>query len=184
VDVDQMKCFDCAKEDHMYVEGGSLWVYEGLVKQAIYDYKYKGKKEYGVLFAKEVVRYYNETKEWSVDMVIPVPLYKKRLKERGFNQAEVIASILSKELGLKPSSDKALRRLKPTIPQKDLSDTDRRMNVHNAFCADGSWVKGQRILLIDDIYTTGSTINACTKALLEVGAKEVYYMAIAIGRGF
>jgi len=176
-------CYDCTKRAHYFEEGRSLWVYEGLVKQSIYDYKYKKRKEYGLLFAKELIRYYNETIRWKVDMVVPIPLHKHRLRERGFNQTELMVKHFAKSFDLQVGGHKVLWRDKPTDPQKALSDKGRWDNMQDAFFASKTHVEGKIILLIDDIYTTGSTMDACAKALKVQGAKEVYCLSIAIGRG-
>lgn len=176
------RCFDCRKVIHFYKEGRSMFVYEASIKEAIYEYKYNKKKEYGYLFAKELIRYYNNSKDWQIDIVIPVPLYEVRLKERGYNQSEIIAKYFARHYEIALET-KALWRIKGTKPQKLLNDQERKRNVRSAFKANKECVRGKQILLIDDIYTTGSTIDACAKALIDEGAKEIYYLALSIGRG-
>ncbi len=182
-DLKKDRCLDCRKRVHFYDEGGALWVYEDEVKEAIYQYKYKNKRERGILFAKALVRYYNECKGWDIDLIVPVPLHRKNHRHRGFNQSELIAETMGRELDVKVMS-KALKRVVQTESQKQLSDKDRILNMRDVFESDEEGIKGKAILIIDDVYTTGATIDACSKALVDQGASNIYYMSIAIGRGY
>jgi ComF family protein len=116
---------------------------------------------------------------WKVDLVVPVPLSRDRLRQRGYNQAGLIASALAKLLDL-PYSDKALQRIRETKSQVGLNSTARMQNVQGAFQADGTIVKDETILVVDDLFTTGATLSACALSLLESGANEVY--GLTVGR--
>jgi competence protein ComFC len=116
--------------------------------------------------------------QWYVDMLIPVPLGKNRLKERGYNQVGLVARPLSYQLGLRYEPD-ALWKTRETRSQVGLTVSQRRENVSNAYKADPKIVKRKSILVMDDVATTGSTISACTEALLFAGAQEVYVLTIA-----
>ena len=175
------KCSDCEGHRTYYEVGRSMWVYEDKVRKAIHSLKYKGHKENGELFAKELVRYYSTFQAWEIDQVIPVPLYYKKQRKRGYNQAVLIGEYFAKVYGYSLNCD-GLIRTKKTLPQKELKNKARKENMSQAFEAKES-VRGKYILLIDDIYTTGATINACSKALKDKGAIAVYYLAIGIGRG-
>lgn len=111
-------------------------------------------------------------------MLVPVPLGKKRLKERGYNQVALVARPLAYEVGLdyKPG---ILSKARETPSQVGLSVSQRRENVRGAYQVDIEVVKGKTIVLMDDVATTGSTIMACADALLAAGAKEVYAITIA-----
>lgn len=183
-DKNKERCLDCRKRVHFYEEGKALWVYDEAVKEAIKAYKYRNRREIGLLFAKELARVYNKSVPWSVDLVIPVPLYPKKQKSRGFNQTRLMAEHFAKRASLNLGPEKALRRLLPTQPQEGLSDKDRMANVLFAFEAESKLVEGKSVLLIDDVYTTGATVDGCAKALTDAGAKEIYYMSVAIGRGY
>lgn len=102
---------------------------------------------------------------------------------RGFNQAELIARKLGQELGISVSTD-LLLRTKRTTAQKELNDQERKANLKNAFQVAKNNIEAKKILLIDDIYTTGSTIDAASAVLLEHGAEKVYFLSISIGRGY
>ncbi len=111
-------------------------------------------------------------------MVIPVPLSAKRLRERGYNQAAQFALPLALALGARyrPSG---VRRIRHTVSQVKLSWQERQDNVTGAFYANPRLVAGQKILLIDDVVTTGATISACATALLDAGARNVYALSVA-----
>jgi len=115
---------------------------------------------------------------WPVDIFIPVPLGKNRLKERGYNQVALVARPLAYEVGLQ-YSPRALWKARETRSQVGLTISQRRENVQNAYRADPMVVKGKSIILMDDVATTGSTILACTDALLSAGARVVYAITIA-----
>ena len=178
------RCLDCRKRVHFYEEGKALWVYDEAVKDAIKAYKYRNRREIGVLFGKELARVYNESVDWPIDLVIPVPLYPKKERLRGFNQTRLMAKYFAKRTSLNLAAEGALLRTEATAPQEGLSDKDRMANVLFAFKAEPKNVKDQCILLIDDVYTTGATIDGCAKALVDAGAKDIFYMTIAIGRGY
>lgn len=115
---------------------------------------------------------------WPIDMLIPVPLGKKRLKERGYNQVALVARPLAYQLGL-PYEPGALVKARDTHSQVGLTISQRSENVQDAYQADSQVVKGKNVLIMDDVATTGSTISACTTALLSAGAREVYVLTIA-----
>ena len=115
------------------------------------------------------------------DCVMPVPLHEKRLRERGFNQAELIAALIARALGLPLST--AVRRTKNTRQQARLSLDARRKNVQRAFICDQP-LNGLRVLLVDDVFTTGSTANSCAAAIRAAGAVDVHVLTVAASRRY
>lgn len=115
---------------------------------------------------------------WSVDLIAPVPLGKKRKKERGYNQAAFLAKPLAFKLDI-PYSPKSLTRVRETHSQVDLNRKQRQKNVAGAFISNESMVSGKNILIVDDVTTSGSTLNACATALLQAGSNKVYGMTLA-----
>ena len=107
------------------------------------------------------------------------PLHRKRMEKRGYNQAELIADALGKQTGL-PVEKKLLQRRINTKPQKDLDPLQRRLNLKDAFIAKFD-LQGENILLTDDIYTTGATIDEAAGALKRAGAGRIYFLVVAIG---
>jgi ComF family protein len=110
--------------------------------------------------------------EHPFDLVLPIPLHSQRFRERGYNQSELLVNVMQKKLGWH-SDEKALKRSRKTRPQLGLTASERRVNVCGAFEADGTCVTGKRILLVDDVCTTGSTLTAAAEALLAAGARSV-----------
>ena len=181
-------CYDCVKKKFHYVKGYSLWVYDKRMQDSIAAFKYKNKKEYAVFYVEELLENYSEAIEKiTPDVLIPIPLHSGKRRQRGFNQAEIIAKGIGKVLEIPVLSDLLVRK-KETAPQKGLNDRERAKNLVKAFCVSNTYEKKQlhinKVILVDDIYTTGSTIEACTKVLLAYGVKEVYYISLCIGRGY
>jgi len=115
---------------------------------------------------------------WAVDVVVPVPLSSRRLRERGYNQIGKVAETLAYELGVEYMPT-ALRKVRETRSQVGLKIVERRENVTDAFQADGQVVNGRSILLMDDVSTTGATIRECANILLSSGAVDIYVFTIA-----
>ena len=115
---------------------------------------------------------------WNVEALIPAPLGKARLKERGYNQVALVARPLAYELGIE-YAPQALKKIRETRSQVGLNISQRQENVREAYQADPSVVTRKSVLLMDDVATTGSTISACADALLSAGASEVYALTIA-----
>ena len=175
-------CLDCKITIHQYEQGVAIYPYEGAIKEAVYRFKYGGKRKYAQFFAE--MMYYKLKKTtffYKIDLIVPVPVSKERFEERGYNQAEELVRYLSNMSKIPCNIDKLVRQ-KHTKPQSGFSPTQRQENIHNAFITTSTLdPRHQVILLIDDIYTTGSTINECTKVLISAGAKQVYSCVVCIG---
>ena len=139
--------------------------------------KYRGNLGIGEAIAMQLVDFVS-CLHWSVEILIPVPLGKMRLKDRGYNQVGLVARPLAYQMGwiYKPE---ALWKTRETSSQVGLTISQRRENVRNAYRADRNIVMRKSVLIMDDVATTGSTILACTEALLSAGAREVYVLTIA-----
>jgi len=120
--------------------------------------------------------------EWwdvaEIDLVVPVPLHPERQRDRGYNQAALLGRSLARLIG-RPYKEKTLSRVRNTQPQVGLSDSERSSNLHHAFRCILPAVQGARVLLVDDVMTTGSTAESASEALLEGGALRVYVLTIA-----
>ena len=110
--------------------------------------------------------------EHQLDLVVPIPLHPQRKRKRGYNQSELLTDVLEQELDL-PSLAAALNRSRHTRPQLGLTADERRANVLDAFTANRALVQGKRIMLVDDVFTTGSTLTAAAEALYQAGARSV-----------
>jgi competence protein ComFC len=152
-------------------------VFDSPIQNGLHTMKYRGNISFGESIATQMVDYARGL-QWPVDVLIPVPLGKKRLKERGYNQVALVARPLAVQLRWQYAPD-ALWKTRETRSQVGLTISQRSENVHEAYRADSQTLKDKGILIMDDVATTGSTIAACTTALLSAGAKEVYVLTIA-----
>jgi competence protein ComFC len=151
-------------------------VYKGPVRQAVHRLKYKRNIGLGEVFGRRLMDCMLNL-HWQVDAIIPVPLGVARLAQRGYNQASLLARPVAWGLGL-DYLPQALLRVRETRSQVDLSVQERRQNVTGAFNACHDQVKGRKIVVIDDVATSGATIDACAAALLDAGAVEVYGLTL------
>jgi len=170
-------CTRCKAEPPNYRAVRAWAEFDGPIRNAIHDLKYKKNIVLGGTFAQYLVKLFDHT-NWSIDFVVPVPLGRERQKERGYNQAALLAQPLAQELQLLYNPN-ILRRIKETQSQVDLSFAERQNNVKDAFQAAQQDIQGKSILIIDDVTTSGSTINACADALMKVGSKSVYGLTVA-----
>lgn len=179
---EQEYCGDCGKKQHLYIQGTALYDY-GSMADSLFRFKYAGRMEYAKFYGREL---YREKAFWlsmiRPDALIPVPIHHSRKRSRGYNQAELIARELSKCSGI-PLNTRLIRRKGRTSPLKNLNQLEREKNLKRAFKIYKNDVKLSTIVIIDDIYTTGSTIDAMTKSLYEAGIAKVYFMTLTIGRG-
>lgn len=179
--VDDRNCRECVEIDFAFDSARSAAVYDGALKDAIHQFKYSGHKALGPILAELVIRYLREKTERLrlVDCVIPVPIHSSRLRQRGFNQSEILADEIGQAFSL-PVLCGNLTRTRSTRPQVNLPKDQRRENVADAFCVESKdGVEGRNILLIDDVFTTGSTSDAATRALKDAGAKAVHVLTLA-----
>lgn len=139
--------------------------------------KYRRNIGLGEALAAQMVEFVNSL-HWNLDILVPVPLGKKRLRERGYNQVALVARPLAHYAGIQYLPG-ALSKERDTRSQVGLNVSQRQKNVSNAYRADERKLKGKSVLLVDDVSTTGSTILSCTDALLSAGAREVYAITIA-----
>jgi len=179
----QEYCRDCESKVHRYEEGRASLLYDEYMSRSIYRFKYRGIKEYSRFYGSVLYDMYKEKiMTWNCEAIIPVPIHKSRLKKRGFNQAELIAKELSKHIEIPVYSDYIIRK-NPTKVQKNLSGKEREKNLKKAFIIGKNNVKLKSVLVVDDIYTTGSTIDSVAECLKENGVSEVYFLSLCIGLG-
>ncbi len=181
---DEALCQNCIsnikKISYQHDEAKAFGIYEGVLRIAIKKLKFKNKKKLALPLASLLVEYIKRNfVDCSIDFIVSVPLSKKRLKSRGFNQVDLLAFIIERELKLQFIPN-LLVRVKETKPQFELKREERFKNLEDAFrVSDPTKVKDKRVLLLDDIFTTGSTVAECFKALKQAGASEVYVLTLA-----
>lgn len=178
-------CDDCTFGEHYFEQGLSLFLYDLIGKKLIQEIKYYGNIKMAHWIGRKISPKLNKM-SWinEIDYILPVPLHPNRLKERGFNQAEeIVKGIRSSNKNLQYSP--VLIRVKDTPHQTDLNKMQRQENIKDAFQVnDPSLIKNKNLLVIDDVYTTGSTLDACSKTLKEAGAKNVYFTTAASGESW
>ena len=188
---EQEYCKDCRTRERTFVRGYPVFSYIPPIVDSLMAYKYNGRQEYAIFYSGEIIkRFGNEFKTLSLDAVIPVPIHNNKYTTRGYNQAELIATPIAHWLGVPVITDLLSRDI-DTLPQKELSRGEREKNMKGSFGIDEEALKDiiseggrlRTVLLVDDIYTTGATIQACTELLLGSGSERVYYTSVAIGKG-
>ncbi len=167
-------------ENKYFKELISILKYEGIIRDKILQYKFEDKPYIYKTFAKIVLKNKKVCgllKKY--DIIIPVPIHKKRKLQRGYNQTQLIAKEISENIDIKLCNN-VLVKNKNTIAQSKLNKNKRKQNIKGAFKAlNVQNIQGKSVLLFDDIYTTGSTANECSKILKEAGAKTVGVLTIA-----
>jgi len=154
----------------------AAWFEEPL-RSVIHNFKYKGQKALRKPLTEILLEHW-EAASQPADLIVAVPLHPKREKERGYNQSYLLAAELSRTTGI-PVARNALRRTRHTTPQVSLKMLERWHNVHDAFQGDPAALSGNRVLLIDDVCTTGATLEACGRAALAAGAQSVWAATVA-----
>lgn len=175
-------CYDCSRLHHEYDRGFAVFEYAD-IKKSLYRFKYSKRAEYAKYYAYVTADNLGATlKSLGVEAFIPVPIHKSRYNKRGYNQAQEYAKELSKLTGI-DTMPKIIVRTKKTVPLKELSKNERQKNLKGAFKLLKNDVKLSSVCLIDDIYTTGATIDTIAGLLKDYGVKKVYYITVAIGEG-
>lgn len=163
------------------------FLYQGKMKESLMRFKYMGRAEYAVFFGRAMTEFGKEQACFrGKSLLIPVPVHRERKLERGYNQAELLAKEISALTGI-PMDGKILRRKKKTKALKSVSKEARSRDLAEAFQIAEKYkgkVRGKDILLIDDIYTTGSTADAASARLLLAGAASVEVLTLAVSPGF
>lgn len=176
-------CSDCLAGTGYFAKARALAHYEGILPEIISRYKYRGDSRLARSLGDLLASY--EDPDFSFQdyrLVVPVPLHPLRLRRRGFNQSLLLARRISRRYSL-PLDFTSLRRIRATAPQTELSAAERRKNIRGAFAVSRRHTLAEKdILLIDDVFTTGSTVEECAKVLLKAGANRVDVLTLARAR--
>jgi ComF family protein len=175
-------CYACSAETPAFDAARSAARYDGVVGEALRQLKYEKALWLARDLAELLIRCLKaEFAGQTFDYVVPVPLYHVRRRERGYNQSAVLASELARRIKCRKAT-RVLRRIRPTSSQTNLTAAQRLSNVQNAFQhGRGNRLVGRKVLLVDDVMTTGATVNACAKALKKGGAQSVHVLTVARG---
>ena len=176
------ECDNCRGMEWEFTTARSAVAAKEVVLEAIHGFKYRRALYFEPFLAELLIRAATPVlAERPPDLIVPVPLHATKQREREFNQAELLARRLGKAIAV-PVDAKLLRRVRPTLTQTHLGRQERLANVHNAFALRGSRrLGGERVLLIDDVFTTGATTGACARVLIAGGATEVCVWTLARG---
>lgn len=171
-------CLRCQRSDFAFRMNRSALLYDGAARELVYSLKFGGKKYIGKLLGAMMsdafLRFGMEA-----DIAVPVPMTAEEIKKRGFNQSELLAAETGKRLSLPVLP--ALIKAKETVPQKELGGRERAENLKGVFTAAYSeWIRGRKILLVDDVFTTGATADECSRTLLAAGVKSVSVLTAAV----
>lgn len=176
-------CDDCGRKKHYFKQGKAVFSYQKGMKLSMYRFKYANRREYASYYARVAKEQWGDwIKRRGIEAIVPVPMYAGKKRARGYNQAEVFARSLGEQMNL-PVETGVIYRVKNTVPQKELNERQRKDNLKGAFQLRVNIVKCSKILLVDDIYTTGSTVDAMAKCFLDAGIEEIYFLSVCIGEG-
>lgn len=179
-------CTNCQDRAYTYINGRAALLYNSVMQESVARFKYGERREYGKFYGRML---WQEQGEWirniSPDILVPVPLHHSRYRRRGYNQAAILAKELGSHVGV-PVADGLLVRVRKTLPQKDLTWQERERNLQNAFQIDirmkQLYEDAKCAILIDDIYTTGSTAEMCSRVLYGAGIQKIYVLCLCIGQ--
>jgi len=175
-------CYDCSYKPHVYDRGISLYRYDS-IRRTIYRFKYGNRPEYAVFLGREMAQRLGKIiLSWKPDALVAVPLHRTRQKKRGYNQAYLLAKELGRLLDI-PVLEGWLVRVRNTKPLKMLDGRERRNNLKKAFKIVQNEVKLKTIIIIDDVYTTGSTMDEIAAVCRQNGIEKIYFAALSIGNG-
>ena len=178
-------CDQCIKKEHAFSRGSALLVHDDVAKKILYDLKFRNMRDNADWIGFEMAFHMAEQLcLWQPQVLLPVPLHKKRKRERGFNQAALIADHcsfwLEKLFDLHlPVDEDYLQRILHTRPQRTLQSAQRSENVRSAFSVSGR-TPYRSVVLVDDIFTSGSTLDACSQTLRTAGTQQIFFLAASI----
>lgn len=176
-------CWECFGRNFYYERAWSCFLYEGVAKEALHLLKYSRKLSLSNFFSSSLLQFIRNNYEIvkNIDAVLAVPLHNTKLREREFNQAGLLSAAISKEFDLKDISG-CLKRSVPTRPQSELDKKERFSNVKGTFeVVRADLAVGKNILMVDDLFTTGATLNECAKVLKKAGAGKIHCLTFARG---
>jgi len=175
------RCIQCQGIEFSFDSARAVGVYDGVLKEAIHQLKYSGHRVLGPVLGALLVEHLRGRPDFirRIDCIVPVPIHRSRARRRGFNQSELLAQEVGWVFEL-PVLPQAIERHRPTRPQVDLPIEERSENVRGAFrVVRQDAVSGRILLLIDDVFTTGSTVDSAASALRDAGAGEIHVLTLA-----
>lgn len=176
-------CEDCLNHSHVYDRGIAAFQYTGSMRDSIRRMKFGNRRDYLDFYAGAMLLQGNRwLRIWEPDAIIPVPMHWKKRNRRGFNQSELLAEKIGQKTGIPVRKD-IIKKCRDTKDQKRLSLQERRKNLAGAFILKKSPDDIHTALIVDDVYTTGSTMDAIAAVLRQGGVKHIYFLTICTGKG-
>lgn len=180
---EQEYCRDCRNQKHIFTRGAAAFTYSGGLPDAVYRMKYQNRRDYRYFFAQAMAKCCgSRIRKWNPQVILPVPIHWRKRGRRGFNQSELLAEELGKMLNIPVRKD-LLRCRRMTAAQKTLGRKERQQNLRGSFVPNGPIQGLRRVLIVDDIYTTGSTMDEIARVLKKAGVDEVYFAVLCTGQG-
>lgn len=177
-------CADCSRHRHIFEEAVGIFPYDKIMRASLMKCKYGGRREYLDYYGQMMAQYGRRyLMRWHPQALVPIPLHKSQMRLRGFNQSACLAHAVGKRSGI-PVYGHMLEKEKKTRQQKELEMDQRRMNIKGAFSVGRDFRPLQNVVLVDDVYTTGSTVDEAAKCLKKAGVGAVYVLVLCIGKGF
>ncbi len=181
---EQEYCSDCRKHRHFFEEGAGIFPYNRLMRESLMKCKYGGRREYLDYYGEMMIRHGGKyLARWRPQAIVPIPLHKTQMRLRGFNQSLCLAQALGGHFGI-PVYPQMLEKVRKTRTQKSLDEKQRRSNLRGAFSIGAQFQPLKKILLVDDVYTTGGTVDEAARCLKKAKAGEVRVLVLCIGKGF
>lgn len=176
-------CADCEMRPHLFDEGRAVFMYEKGIRLSVNRLKFNNRREYVPFFGQCLYQLFLEMEPfWMAQCLVPVPMHPKKKAARGFDQAQLLARELSLLCRL-PSKERLLVRTRFTQSSKKLSRAERRKNLRGVFDVRPEADLPSSVILIDDIYTTGATMDEAAHALRKAGVSRIFFLTLCIGRG-
>lgn len=178
----RLRCRDCAGVHRGFDRGVALFEYKS-IHDSVYHFKNRGRVEYAEFYGEELRKWLLPVmREMKAEALVPIPLHPDKLRKRGYNQASILAKEISLGCGL-PVREDILKRVRKNREQKSQNHVQRQNNMKKTFHIAQNDVKLKTIILVDDVFTTGNTLEAAAKELKRCGVDKVYFIALAIGKG-
>lgn len=181
--LEQEYCADCQSQRHVFDQGMAAFTYSGCMPGSIYRMKFSNRRDYLDFYADAMTAACRKKfHRWQPEVIVPVPMHPLKRGARGYNQSELLAKKISSQTGI-PADMKMLQCIRKTKVQKSLDKRERQKNLRGSFVVKQRPAGIKRVLVIDDVYTTGSTMDEIARILKEAGVMHVYFCVLCTGKG-
>lgn len=180
---EQEFCSDCLRTEHYFDQGAAAFTYSGGIRRSLYRMKFGNRRDYLDFYADAMTAACRKyLQQWDPDVIAAVPMHRSRRRKRGYNQAELLAKKISLRTGI-PFERKLLRCIRKAGEQKTLNRKERLSNLYGCYEVTREIPRGMSVLIVDDVYTTGSTMDEIGRILKKSGAASIYFVVLCTGKG-